>query len=227
LGETRPLRDEPCEQLDELRAEALHGARPRCTFDQAAAHYLLTYQAKVTIKTVNLGRGIVRRILNLSAMSWRDEHDNTWWAHAPAITMPPLVGHQREPQPITWGQQRELLPRLPEHLARMALFALNTGVRDDVVCNGVAQAVIEAQRGKHEEFVFVWRRERVKNIDQPAVMPYRPLAMMNNTAWQQARREIGLPDLHVHDLRHTVGMRLREAGVPESTVADILWHSNP
>jgi integrase len=30
----------------------------------------------------------------------------------------------------------------------------------------------------------------------------------------------------VHDLRHTVGMRLREAGVPESTVADILWHSN-
>ena len=30
---------------------------------------------------------------------------------------------------------------------------------------------------------------------------------------------------HVHDLRHTVGMRLREAGVAESTVADVLWHS--
>ena len=38
---------------------------------------------------------------------------------------------------------------------------------------------------------------------------------------------VGLPDLHVHDLRHTAGMRLREAGVPESTVADILWHSSP
>lgn len=37
--------------------------------------------------------------------------------------------------------------------------------------------------------------------------------------------QAGLGDLHVHDLRHTVGMRLREAGVPESTVADILWHS--
>ena len=36
-----------------------------------------------------------------------------------------------------------------------------------------------------------------------------------------------MTDLHVHDLRHTVGMRLREAGVPESTVADILWPSNP
>jgi hypothetical protein len=34
----------------------------------------------------------------------------------------------------------------------------------------------------------------------------------------------GLAGLRVHDLRHTVGLRLREAGVPENTVADILWH---
>ncbi len=95
-----------------------------------------------------------------------------------------------------------LLPRLPDHLARMSLFALNTGVRDDVVCslrwdweikvpelgisvfevprehvkgrkrtrvvicNSVAQSVIEAVRGQHKEFVFVYRRERVKNTDK-------------------------------------------------------------
>ena len=50
--------------------------------------------------------------------------------------------------------------------------------------------------------------------------------MMDNSGWQRARGAAGLGDLHVHDLRHTVGMRLREAGVPESTVADILWHSS-
>jgi integrase len=50
---------------------------------------------------------------------------------------------------------------------------------------------------------------------------------MNNTGWQRARREAALGDLHVHDLRHTTGMRLREAGVPESTRADILWHTSP
>jgi integrase len=50
---------------------------------------------------------------------------------------------------------------------------------------------------------------------------------MNNTAWQRARREIGIPDLHIHDLRHTVGMRLREAEVREETIADILWHVRP
>lgn len=94
-----------------------------------------------------------------------------------------------------------------------------------VVCNSVAQSVIESVRGQHETHVFVWRRERVKHTDKPAAMPYRPIETMNNTAWQRARREAGLGDLHVHDLRHTVGMRLREAGVAEGTIADLLWHS--
>jgi len=290
-------------QLDELRAVALLGARPARTFDEAAAHYRLMHQAKLTIETetyllqrimpfighlqlhqvhdgtlapfvakrlrdrlshksVNLGLGIVRRILNLATKSWRGDHGRTWLEHAPAITMLPLVGHQREPRPITWAEQRALLPRLPHHLARMALFALNTGVRDDVVCslqwaweirvpelgisvfevprehvkgrrrarvvvcNSVAQSVIESVRGQHEEFVFVYRRERIKNTDQSPTMPYRRIEMLNNSGWQRARGAAGLGDLHVHDLRHTVGMCLREAGVPKSTVADMLWHSS-
>ncbi len=212
-------------------------------------------------KTINLALGVVRRILNLAATSWRDDAGKTWLEQAPMITLLPLVGHQREPTPITWAEQRALLPKLPTHLTKMALFTLNTGVRDDVVCslkweweikvpelgisvfevprqhvkgrkksrvvicNSVAQSVIEAVRGQHAEYVFVYRRERVKNLSDAPVMPYRRIQTMNNTAWQTARKAVGLGDLHVHDLRHTVGMRLREAGVPESTIADILWHS--
>lgn len=211
-------------------------------------------------KSINLALGVVRRILNLAATVWRDDDGRTWLEQAPKISMLPLVGFQREPQPISWPQQRELLPRLPDHLARMSLFILNTGVRDDVacslrweweikvpelgisvfevprrhvkgrrqvrlvVCNSVAQSVVEASRGRHAEFVFVYRRERVKNLDLAPTMPYRRIATMNNTGWQRARREAGLGDLHVHDLRHTVGMRLREAGVPEATIGDVLWH---
>jgi len=40
--------------------------------------------------------------------------------------------------------------------------------------------------------------------------------------------ELGLLGLHIHDMRHTVGMRLREAGVRsvrEETIADILWYT--
>lgn len=297
-------------QLEARRQEVLLGVLPTRTFDQAAAHYVLTHQDKPSLeteitllngpkkrpaeglmhyigglelhqvhdqslapfktarlaagrshKTVNLALGVVRRILNLAATAWRDDSGRTWLQQAPRITMLPLVGHQREPRPITWAEQRGLLPRLPDHLARMALFTLNTGVRDDVVCNlrweweikvpelgisvfevprrhvkgrrrvrvvvcnGVAQSVVEAVRGQHPEFVFVYRRERTKNTDRAPVMPYRPIGTMNNTAWQRARREAGLGDLHVHDLRHTVGMRLREAGVAEETIADLLWHT--
>ena len=42
----------------------------------------------------------------------------------------------RPPKPISWAQQRVLLPHLPSHCAEMALFVLNTGARDAAVCNG-------------------------------------------------------------------------------------------
>jgi integrase len=212
-------------------------------------------------KTVNLELAVVRRILNLCATSWRDDNGNTWLEQAPHITLLPLIGHQREPRPISWHEQRLLLPRLPTHLARMSLFTLNTGARDDVVCslrweweievrelgisvfevpamhvkgrkrsrllvcNSVAQSVVESVRGQHDDYVFVYQRLK-KDGTRGAGKP-RAIGTMNNTAWQRARKEAGLGDLHVHDLRHTTGMRLREAGVPESTRADVLWHTSP
>jgi integrase len=275
-------------QLEQLRQRHLFGIRPKKSFDEAAAKYLLDHQAKVSLsqdiyllerlmpfigkltldqihdgtlasyvqdrkakglahKTINLGLGQVRRILNLAARSWRDEDGRTWLDTPPLITMLPLLGFQREPRPITWVEQRRLMPLLPTHLARMVLFDLNTGARDEVVCglkweweiavpelgmsvfdiprenvkgrkrgrvlvcNAVAQGIVEAQRGSHPEYVFPYRGHRIET--------------MNNNAWQRARKRAGIPDLHIHDLRHTVGMRLREAGAREETIADILWHT--
>jgi integrase len=220
-------------------------------------------------KTINLSLGVVRHMLNRACRKWRVDVGGGRTVpvllQVPLLTMLPLNGHQRDPQPISWEEQRRLLPLLPAHLGRMSLFTLSTGARDNVVvslrwsweievdlddvrcsvfevpkqyvkgrksmgylvCNSVAQNIIEAARGQHDEFVFVWRRERVKNLDKEPVMPYQPVQTMNNTAWQTGRRKAGLNDLHVHDLRHTVGMRLREAGVDEGTRADILWHKRP
>ena len=42
---------------------------------------------------------------------------------------------------------------------------------------------------------------------------------------QKWRERCGLGGFRPHDMRHTVGMRLREAGVSEATRADILWHT--
>src|SRR6202035_4505946 len=49
---------------------------------------------------------------------------------------------------------------------------------------------------------------------------------MNNTAWQLARREIGLPRVRIHDLRHTFGCRLRAAGVSSEDREALLRHAN-
>ena len=147
-------------QLEQLRQLHLFGVRPKKTFDEAAAKYLLDHQEKVSLpqdiyllerlmpfigkltlnqihdgtlasyikdrkaqglahKTINLGLGIVRRILNLAARSWRDEDGNTWLETPPLITMLPLTGFQREPRPITWAEQRCIMPLLPDHLAKM------------------------------------------------------------------------------------------------------------
>ena len=63
------------------------------------------------------------------------------------------------------------------------------------------------------------------SIDRIGSVALRPIATMNNAAWETARTKAGLGDLHVHDLRHTVGMRLREAAVPKTTISDLLWHA--
>lgn len=203
-------------------------------------------------KTVNASLSVVRHILNLAARKWRDDQGRTLLETAPMISMLPL-NDVRRPRPISWAEQRKLLPLLPSHLQRMVLFNLNTGVRDDVVCNirweweiyleelgcsvfivppehvkgrkgwrplvcnRVAQSILEEQRGKHPEFVFTYQRG--KNHEPHAV------ETMNNNGWQKARSKVGLEGVRVHDLRHTVGMRLREAGVAQDTISDILWHS--
>ncbi|WP_157146300.1 tyrosine-type recombinase/integrase [Achromobacter insuavis] len=90
-----------------------------------------------------------------------------------------------------------------------------------IVCNSAAQHLVNSQRGLHPERVFVYPRRTRKGQPQA----YVPVATMWSPAWVAARTTAGLGDLHVHDLRHTVGMRLRAAGVSERTQNEILWHT--
>ena len=53
-----------------------------------------------------------------------------------------------------------------------------------------------------KEYVFVWRRERVKNVDDTPTMPYRPIHTMNNTAFQNGRPAAKLEKVRVYALRH-------------------------
>ena len=47
---------------------------------------------------------------------------------------------------------------------------------------------------------------------------------MLNSAWKKARLRSELPQVRVHDLKHTFGRRLREAGVSFEDRQDLLGH---
>lgn len=94
-----------------------------------------------------------------------------------------------------------------------------------LVLNDAAWRIVERQRGKHGTYVFVWRRERVKNIEQEPAMEFHRIGTMNNTAFQAARKATGMEAVRVHDLRHTFGQRLRDAGVSEEDRALLLGHA--
>ncbi len=215
--------------------------------------------AGVKPSTINRSLEVVRTVLNRAARVWRS-NGKPWLSVPPLIEMLDERQQRRPPYPINWSEQAELMKHLPAHLQRMALFALNSGARDDNVCglkwawerrvpeldrsvfvipaekfkgkrahvlvlNDAAWRIIEECRGAHDEYVFVWRRERVKNFEDEPVMPYRPIHTMNNTAFQSARRAAKLDRVRVHDLRHTFGQRLRDAGVAEEDRALLLGHA--
>ncbi len=79
-----------------------------------------------------------------------------------------------------------------------------------VILNSVARSVISAQRGKHPQYVFVYRG--------------KPIQHMLNNGWRQARETVGLAQVRVHDLKHTFGRRLRAAGVSFEDRQDLLGH---
>jgi len=198
----------------------------------------------VAVGTINHGLKVVRRILNLAAAEWVDENGLTWLRAAPKIRLLPDV-NKRQPYPLNWAEQDRLFEKLPDHLRQMALFAVNTGCRDSEICNLrwewevkvpelntavfmipaslvkngderlvvlnlIAMNVIRRQRGRHSEFVFCYKGKPVKK--------------MLNSGWKTARENSGLPQVRVHDLKHTFGRRLRAAGVSFEDRQDLLGH---
>jgi integrase len=206
-------------------------------------------------KTINNALEVVRHILNLAASQWIDQNGLTWLLNPPKITLLP-VRDARDPYPLSWNEQTMLFNILPKHLQQMAIFKVNTGCREQEVCqlkwkweiqvpelntsifiipshivkqgkckqlvkngkdrlvvlNDTAKAVIEQMRGINQEYVFSYKGN--------------PITKMNNTAWKRARKLVGLPQVRIHDLKHTFGRRLRAAGVGYEDRQDLLGHKS-
>ena len=191
-------------------------------------------------------QGVVRHILNLAASEWLDKNNLTWLHSPPKIKLLPVTD-AREPYPLSWEEQTQVFKELPPHLARMALFKVNTGTREKEVCYlrweweipvtelATSVFVIPQDHVKNgEERLIVLNRvarsviEKVRGEHPEYVFTFRghPISAMNNTAWQNARRRAILSAVRVHDLKHTFGRRLRAAGVSYEDRQDLLGHKS-
>jgi integrase len=202
--------------------------------------------------TINRSLEVVRTTVIRAARVWRDD-GKPWLTAAPLIEMLDENAQKREPYPIQWSEQAKLLLRLPGHLQEMVEFSVNTGARDENVCglqwswevkvpelkrsvfvippeffktqrrhvlmlNDVAWSIVERQRGVNDKYVFTYL---------PTGKDKKPIriATQNNSAFQKARADVELSQVRVHDLRHTFGQRLRDAGVAEEDRALLLGHA--
>jgi integrase len=170
-------------------------------------------QDGVKTKTLNMALAVVRRVLNLAASEWMDRQGKTWLEAAPKIKLFP-VKDARSPYPLAREEQALLFQELPDHLARMALFKVNTGLREQEVCK--LRWDYEVKVPELNTSVFIIPGERIKNGEERLVVlnrvaksvvesvrgrhpvfvfvrahkkegEPRPVTKMNNTAWKAAR----------------------------------------
>lgn len=160
------------------------------------------------VGTVNRTLAVVRRILNLAARMWRHENGLPWLDTAPLITLL-ADGDARAPYPLDWDEQRTLFALLPAHLARMALFKVNTGTRESEVCGlrwewerripelGTSVFVIPGRSVKNgQDRLIVLNAtaqsvvERMRGQHPDFVFTYRGrgLRKMYGSAWKRVRR---------------------------------------
>ncbi len=200
----------------------------------------------VKIRTINHGLQITRHILNLAASEWMDEHGLTWLLAAPKIKLLAETD-TRKPYPLDWEEQDRLFAELPAYLKQMALFAVNTGCRDQEVCKlkwqwEISVTIPEIKSvfvipGKHtknsEDRLVILNRVAREVVDRQRgkhsefVFSYKGhrLSRMLNKAWLNAREKSGL-SVRVHDLKHTFGRRLRARGVSFEDRQDLLGHKS-
>jgi integrase len=69
----------------------------------------------------------------------------------------------------------------------------------------------------------VFQKRAADQLPFEGRVPGQPICFRK--AWLTAVREVGLPDLHMHDVRHAAAAGLLRAGVTLGVAAQVLGHS--
>ena len=159
----------------------------------------------VSIGSVDRDIGTAARVLEEAARKWRDDQTNLTW-----LPETPMIEYQREynkrlPYPLDWDEQKLLFSELAVHLRTMALFDVNTGLRDQELCGlewAWEQRVPELDTPTIKRSVFLLPGSVTKNG--------RPrLAILNDVAQSIVESQRGEHDTYVFTFLDFRGERTR------------------
>jgi integrase len=178
-----------------------------------------------------IGAGGVNRYLSLVSAILHHAHRREWLPAVPHI--PVYRVEKRQPVILRPEQVGALLAALPDHLARMAILSLATGLRQanvaqltwdrvDLAAGIVRVPPSAAKAGEtitvplSDEARAVLRAQLGQHPTHVFVYRGKPIVGgLTNTAWLRARKAAGVPTLKWHHLRANWATWLAAAGVPE------------
>lgn len=185
--------------------------------------------------TVNRTLAVIRAVLRKAALDWE------WIDRHPKIRLLPEAKRR-----VRWLTQQEavkLIVELPEHLAAMARFSLETGLRQANVTGLQWSQVDMARRcawihpdqAKARKAIAVPLSEEAFSVLQEQIGKHpehvfsykgKRITQVNTKAWHNALKRAGICNFRWHDLRHTWASWHVQAGTPLHALQELgAWES--
>ena len=190
---------------------------------------------KVTDATVNRDLGVLKHIFY-------------WGVDESLLVSNPLarlrmIPERRPPRQIlSVGDEEKLLAAASPHLQRIAIAALDTGMRRGEILNQLAEHVdfsrgllyvskSKTPAGESREIPLTERLFKLlieMERREGHVFTYEGKVIANvGRAWKRSIERAGIRYLRFHDLRHSFNTRLMEAGVMQEVRMALMGHVNP
>jgi integrase len=154
-----------------------------------------------------------------------------------------LARERRVRRPVlTLEEEMKLLAAAPEHLKRMIVAALDTGMRRGEILHQIWEDVdwqrkllsvtrSKTPEGEAREIPLTTRLFELLNQNRKEsglIFTYydQPIAYSIKTAWRASLRRAAIRRVRFHDLRHTHNTRLMEAGVMKEVRKALMGHQS-
>lgn len=187
------------------------------------------------VASINMKLKILKRMFNLASKDWE------WLDRNPIASVSLLPGANKRTRWLTSEEEGRIFHHSPPWLKEINLFALHTGCRLGEILslswgevNLFARTILIATSKNNEPrtipmnqiiFDLLKEKSKIRSIQDGRVFPFKKCAVQYR--FRLASERARVEDIHFHDLRHSFGSRLVQAGVDLYRVQKLLGHKSP